>query len=260
MWDYTNAENQVEHYKNAGLNVGLMYEGGGGSASTGSFGTGQSQVGKLDIAQNMMAQKQIELIDAQTDKTKAEAENLRGVDRENKATQTLDLLQGINNKKAQETLTKIQSDIAGVDKQIKNETYEEAVEYIRGMTSYQSQQIDQLRYSNAVDKATVNEKVATIKATLSSILLNNELTKAKADNTIQLTEESRNKILQEWQKLIIDTERLDNEQKKVKIEEFKANLSSEYQGVSNVLGKMMNDFIGLGKTEENKELHNRVKY
>ena len=171
LWDYTNAENQVKHYKNAGLNVGLMYESGGNSTSTGSFGTGQSQVGKLDIAQNLIAQKQIELIDAQTDKTKAEAENLRGVERENKATQTLDLLQGIENKKAQETLTKIQSDIAGVDKQIKNETYEEAVEFIKGMTSYQSQQIDQLRYSNAVDKATVNEKVAKIKAELSSILL-----------------------------------------------------------------------------------------
>ena len=142
--------------------------------------------------------------------------------------------------------------IAGVDKQIKDETYEEAVEYIKGMTSYQSQQIDQLRYSNAVDKATVNEKVATIKAELSSILLNNELTKAKTDNTIQLTEESKNKILQEWQKLIIDTVRLDNEQKKVKIEEFKTNLSSEYQGVSNILGKMMNDFIGLTKTEQIK--------
>ena len=25
MWDYTNYENQVEHMKNAGLNVGLMY-------------------------------------------------------------------------------------------------------------------------------------------------------------------------------------------------------------------------------------------
>ena len=86
-----------------------MYEGGGASASTGSFGTGQSQVGKLDIGQNIMAQKQIELIDAQTDKTKAEAENLRGVNRENIATQTMDLLQGIENKKAQETFTKILS-------------------------------------------------------------------------------------------------------------------------------------------------------
>ena len=25
MWDYTNYENQVEHMKKAGLNVGLMY-------------------------------------------------------------------------------------------------------------------------------------------------------------------------------------------------------------------------------------------
>ena len=107
LWDYTNAENQVKHYKNAGLNVGLMYENGGGSASTGSFGTGQSQVGKLDIAQNIMAQKEIDLMDAQADKARAEAENLRGVDRENKATQTLDLLQGIKNKEAQEELTKM---------------------------------------------------------------------------------------------------------------------------------------------------------
>ena len=105
LWDYTNAENQVEHYKNAGLNVGLMYEGGGASASTGSFGTGQSQVGKLDIAQNIMAQKQIDLIEAQTEKTKAEAENIAGVERENVATQTLDLKQGIKNKQAQEELT-----------------------------------------------------------------------------------------------------------------------------------------------------------
>ena len=40
MWDYTNYENQVEHMKNAGLNVGLMYGGsGGGGATTGSQGT-----------------------------------------------------------------------------------------------------------------------------------------------------------------------------------------------------------------------------
>ena len=122
LWDYTNAENQVKHYKNAGLNVGLMYEGGGGNASTGSFGTGQSQVGKLDIAQNIMANKQVELMDAQADKARAEAENLRGVDRENKATQTLDLLQGIKNKEAQEVFTRIQSDISKVELQIKNDT------------------------------------------------------------------------------------------------------------------------------------------
>lgn len=36
-WDYTNAENQVQHLKNAGLNVGLMYgqSGAGGMGASG---------------------------------------------------------------------------------------------------------------------------------------------------------------------------------------------------------------------------------
>ena len=36
-WDYTNAENQVRHLKNAGLNIGLMYgqSGAGGMGASG---------------------------------------------------------------------------------------------------------------------------------------------------------------------------------------------------------------------------------
>ena len=36
-WDYTNAENQVKHLKNAGLNIGLMYgqSGAGGMGASG---------------------------------------------------------------------------------------------------------------------------------------------------------------------------------------------------------------------------------
>lgn len=262
MWDYTNYENQVKHMKNAGLNVGLMYGGsGGGGATTGSQGGGSATGGNapvMELGQNLMQGAQLELIKAQAEKTRAEAENIAGVERENVATQTKDLLQGIENKKAQEVFTNIQNEISKVDAQIKNDTYEEQVEYIRGLTSYQGQQINQLRYSNAIDKATINEKVQTIKAELSGIILKNQLTKAQTDNTIQATEESINRVEQAWKKLILETAHLENEQKKVKIEEFKANLGSEYQGVSNVIGKMMNDFIGLTKPKENDELHRRV--
>ena len=43
-WDYTNAENQVKHYENAGLNVGLMY-GGNGAGGTLSSGSGGGAAG-----------------------------------------------------------------------------------------------------------------------------------------------------------------------------------------------------------------------
>ena len=80
MWDYTNYENQVEHMKNAGLNVGLMYGGsGGGGATTGSQGGGSASAGNapvMDLGQNLMQGAQLELIKAQTEKTKAEAVNI----------------------------------------------------------------------------------------------------------------------------------------------------------------------------------------
>ena len=124
---------------------------GGGSASGGNAPV-------MELGQNLMQGAQIELIKAQAEKTRVEAENIAGVERENLATQTKDLLQGIQNKKAQEVFTNIQNEITKVDAQIKNDTYEEQVEYVRGLASYQGQQIDQLRYQNAIDKATVNEK------------------------------------------------------------------------------------------------------
>lgn len=82
LWDYTNAENQVEHYKNAGLNVGLMYDKGGSSASTGSFGMSApsqapAQFG-IDINQAQQTQSVVELNQALADKARAEADNARG--------------------------------------------------------------------------------------------------------------------------------------------------------------------------------------
>jgi hypothetical protein len=167
---------------------------------------------------------------------------------------------GVDNKKAQLILQTIDADIKGAEAQLKNETLDEQIDYVKGMADYQSQQIMQLRYSNAIDKNTINEKIGIVKAELSGMILKNELTKAQTNNTIQLTEESKQRIMQGWTKLVIDTQHLNIEAKKQKVEEFKANLSSEYQGISNVMGKMMNDIIGIGNPKENDELHDTVKY
>ncbi len=83
-WDYTNAENQVKHYENAGLNVGLMYggSGAGGTLSSGSGGgaTGGSaptqenignQLGMIGIQTQQMI-NQTELIKAQKENIEAD--------------------------------------------------------------------------------------------------------------------------------------------------------------------------------------------
>lgn len=92
-WDYTNAENQVEHLKNAGLNVGLMYgqSGAGGMGASGGAkqeSPNQPQGNPVGMAlqvqqleqQQRMNDAQISLAEAQADKAKAEASKIGGVD------------------------------------------------------------------------------------------------------------------------------------------------------------------------------------
>ena len=92
-WDYTNAENQVRHLKNAGLNIGLMYgqSGAGGmGASGGAHQTAPEQpqgnpVGMALQVQQIEQQRrlndaQIALTEAQADKAGAEANKIAGVD------------------------------------------------------------------------------------------------------------------------------------------------------------------------------------
>lgn len=92
-WDYTNAENQVEHLKNAGLNIGLMYgqSGAGGMGASGGArqeSPDQPQGNPVGMAlqvqqieqQRRMNDAQIALAEAQAHKANEEAKKIGGVD------------------------------------------------------------------------------------------------------------------------------------------------------------------------------------
>ena len=92
-WDYTNAENQVKHLKNAGLNIGLMYgqSGAGGMGASGGArqeSPEQPQGNPVAMAlqtqqveqQRRMNDAQIALAEAQAKKAEEEAKKIGGVD------------------------------------------------------------------------------------------------------------------------------------------------------------------------------------
>lgn len=92
-WDYTNAENQAQHLKNAGLNIGLMYgqSGAGGMGASGGArqeGVDQAQGNPVGMAlqtqlleqQERMNNAQIKLAEAQASKAQEEAKKIGGVD------------------------------------------------------------------------------------------------------------------------------------------------------------------------------------
>ena len=90
---YTNAENQVKHLKNSGLNIGLMYgqSGAGGMGASGGArqeSPDQPQGNPIGMAlqvqqieqQRRMNDAQIALAEAQANKASAEATKIGGVD------------------------------------------------------------------------------------------------------------------------------------------------------------------------------------
>lgn len=92
-WDYTNAENQVAHLKNSGLNIGLMYgqSGAGGMGASGGArqeSPDQAQGNPIGMAlqaqqieqQRRMNDAQIALAEAQASKANEEAKKIGGVD------------------------------------------------------------------------------------------------------------------------------------------------------------------------------------
>lgn len=120
-WDYTNAENQVEHLKNAGLNVGLMYgqSGAGGMGASGGArqeSPQQPQGNPVGMAlqvqqleqQRRMNDAQIALAEAQADKAGAEANKIAGVD-------------------TQEALKRIQEIDQKIDLMVKEGNYKDAL-------------------------------------------------------------------------------------------------------------------------------------
>ena len=130
MFDMTNAYNtpamQMERLRKAGLNPALMYgQGNVGNASAVTAGAPQANVSGPQLAQSAAAGAQISLIQAQDDKLRAEADNIR----ENTALQgnqgakILSEISNINEQKAkaiQETLNlKTMGEVLKLDKAIK---------------------------------------------------------------------------------------------------------------------------------------------
>lgn len=120
-WDYTNAENQVQHLKNAGLNIGLMYgqSGAGGMGASGGAHQAapeQPQGNPVGMAlqvqqieqQRRMTDAQISLAEAEAKKAGAEATKISGVD-------------------TQEALKRIEEAASRIELNLKEGDYKEAL-------------------------------------------------------------------------------------------------------------------------------------
>ena len=154
-WDYTNAENQVAHLKNAGLNVGLMYgqSGAGGMGASGGAhqaSPDQPQGNPIGMAlqvqqieqQRRMNDAQIALAEAQAKKAGAEATKIGGVD-------------------TQEALKRIEEASSRIELNLKEGNYKEA---LTGLTKAEKEATEALKalreMQEGLTKAQISEAFA----------------------------------------------------------------------------------------------------
>lgn len=197
MWNKTNYGAQMQHLKEAGLNPGLLYGmGGAGGATTGggsgSVSGASAPTGGGEVMGMMMQKSQLQLmeaqkenIQAQTDKTKVETTKTAGVDTELAQTQIKDLLQGIENKKAQEMLTEVQTDLANVDKMFKTQGFDASLAKLKYETNIALQTLNILRNDAIISEETWSTKIDMVQSEAAGILLRNSLTKSQTELTEQ---------------------------------------------------------------------------
>ena len=154
-WDYTNAENQIQHLKNAGLNVGLMYgqSGAGGMGASGGAHQAapeQPQGNPVGMAlqvqqieqQRRMNDAQIALAEAQASKAKEEAKKIGGVD-------------------TQEALKRIEEAASRIELNLKEGEYKEALTSLTKAEKEATEALKNLReMQEGLTKAQVSEAFA----------------------------------------------------------------------------------------------------
>lgn len=154
-WDYTNAENQVNHLKNAGLNVGLMYgqSGAGGMGASGGArqeSPDQAQGNPIGMAlqvqqieqQRRMNDAQIALAEAEAEKAGAEAKKISGVD-------------------TQEALKRIEEAASRIELNLKEGKYKEALTDLKNAETAATEALTSLReMQEALTSAQVSQAFA----------------------------------------------------------------------------------------------------
>lgn len=229
QWKDTNASAQVREYKKAGLNIGLMYEGGGagGQTATGSGGSAPNQQSAhYDVTGGMgmgiMGSQQLmnmKLMEAQINKMNAEAENLRGVSRDNIIADTG--LKQINTANQQ------------ILNEVQNKTIDETVMGIIANADKAQSEARTAQVGANVNENTEETQIKQIKQNAVNTALQAGAIKAG----IKLTEEQTRKIgvelAQGWEELYQKARSNDNQKGMVNIAGFKAKLD-EILGKANI--------------------------
>ena len=139
----------------------------------------------MGLLQLRSQEAQINLMNAQAEKAKAEAKKTGGVDTKLGETKIESLTQGIKNQKAVELLTKTEQRLKEAEATIKEETIEEQIATIGIEMQLANKAFSVATRNDWIDENTKFEKIKLVKNQLTQGILENALIKSKTASTRQ---------------------------------------------------------------------------
>lgn len=208
MWDKTNYSAQKEQMKKAGINPGLMYGGTGAGGTTSGAGDagGVSTATALPMAdaksgmgmqlglQAAQAKANIELTNAQTEKTKVETTKTEGVDTREAEGRIAKLAQETDN-------AAVQNEILQYDAEVKEATREGNIKntelvnnQLQAATAKIVKETVSAEAQGKIDRETANDIIRQIKTNTIEQSLRMELTRHQIITQAATTQETYGKI------------------------------------------------------------------
>lgn len=190
MWNKTGPGPTKDAIERAGLNPGLMYgmSGAGGGTATATGGNAQNTASKgMDIAgaaQLALLRAQTENIEADTAQKQAVTTKTAGVDTAKAKTEIESLTAGIeltkqtvNNKEAEERLTRIQTSLVEFEAMYQENTLDARIKATELQTGKMENELGILMNQKDISDKTKQTIVAQVQLDYLTNLLNNEATK-----------------------------------------------------------------------------------
>lgn len=175
-WNKTNYEAQRKHMENAGLNVGLMYEGagqGGTTTQTGNVSGGDAPIREktagmgMQLALQMAMQKaQIENIEATTQKTKTETEKIGGIDTAEAATRITKLAQDTANEKIKGEILKWEEQLKIIELNVADKNQHQLIEQMKQLTTKIKAETQKAVAEGKIAKETAEANIKLVKQSL----------------------------------------------------------------------------------------------
>lgn len=248
MWKNTNYPAQMAMLKQAGLNPALIYDHGGGQASTsistgnvsGSnapVGGGEAQAMMAMGLQRQMMQAQVELTKAQTQKTVAETGAVEPGIAKTKA-ETSSIIQGISNQEAQERLTDMQTRITSWTDQLMSKTFNDQVRTVHVQADKLEQEITNLKTQNKLTETEARYAEQRLKADIAVKLMDSYLKSEEAKGIQQNVRESIDRMKTAFQNRLMQADQQSNENWKIE-QEIQAEdnaFPKELTGILEALG------------------------